>query len=201
MALANAIAAGFYLHYARTTIKSDTEYGKWLRENFTGTTDRAEAYVKIARAWVVSPPVITGCGGIQKAVQKARTITIPEDLPANLNDYGKTPKQLEEEREAKEAKEKAAKERRRAGEEREEKYLKERRERREEREREEKEPPPPPEREPEEPEDPNPLARKAEAILRKAISTESVEEAHAFFVKAHAIIREHNFHVDLEVSS
>lgn len=100
MALANAIAAGFYLHYARTTIKSDKEYGRWLADNFDGSRRTAAEYVQLARAYVVLPGAIAPGNGIREAAEKARTIDVPKDLPAILSDYGKDPKEIEE-REAK----------------------------------------------------------------------------------------------------
>lgn len=97
MALANAITAGFYLHYAQSQFTShrDPKWVKWREDNFDGSVATAQRYVRIARAYTVSAPSMEA-RDVLAADEWASTIDVPKDLPAVLSDYGKDPKEIEE---------------------------------------------------------------------------------------------------------
>ncbi len=84
-ALAYAIQTGFYLHIAQTMCKHG-EWGPWLEEHFDGSADRAQKYAKIARGYAASPLHFTGCEDIESALKIARTLPKPDGLPAWLPD-------------------------------------------------------------------------------------------------------------------
>lgn len=205
MALANAIAAGFYLHYAQSQFTShrDPKWVKWREENFDGDESLARRYVRVARAFAISGGTEIPRGSIREADEWASTIDVPKDLPAILSDYGKDPKEIEE-REAKRLREeqelrefkrdmqrdlqKKREEHERREQERERQEQEElRRDGKEGREREKRE------------EQAEPLARKIESLIRKALSSTEEGERHVFIDKAAELLAKHGFAYEVMV--
>jgi hypothetical protein len=105
MALAHAIEAGFYLHYAQAQFTShrDPKWVKWREENFDGHESLARRYIQVARLTAVSRASVRARevwdrahpGTLTEALALAKDIEIPANLPPILSDYGKTPEEIE----------------------------------------------------------------------------------------------------------
>lgn len=203
MALANAITAGFYLHYAQSQFTShrDPKWVKWREDNFDGSDRTAREYTQIARAYAFSrgdiPPRENLPHTIESAYEWARTIDIPKDLPAVLSDYGKDPKEIEE-REAKRLREEQELEKFKRDMQRDKQKKREEHERRE---REEQGEQHGVGRESEKlQEQSEPLARKIEGLIRKALSSTEEGERHVFIDKAAELLAKHGLTYDVVVS-
>ena len=72
-ALAHAIVAGWYLHYARRQVRHG-EFGPWLEEHFDGSRQSAEAYRLIGRSYCQDPGNFTGTRSIEEAIKIARSL-------------------------------------------------------------------------------------------------------------------------------
>lgn len=108
-ALAHAIIAGWYLHYAKGQV-SHGEFCPWLEKHFNGSRQRANVYRRIACSYVSDPGHFTGTESIEEAIKIARSLAKPEGLPEWLPDLLEPPEtpeqaqkreQQEREREAK----------------------------------------------------------------------------------------------------
>jgi hypothetical protein len=96
-ALAHAIVAGWYLHYARRQIRHG-EFGGWLEKHFDGSRQSAESYRLIARSYCQDPGNFTGTRSIEEAIRIARSLPKARGLPEWLPDLLQPPESLQEAR-------------------------------------------------------------------------------------------------------
>ena len=96
-ALAHAIVAGWYLHYAGRQVRHG-EFGPWLEEHFDGSRQSAEAYRLIGRSYCQDPGNFTGTRSIEEAIKIARSLPKSGGLPEWLPDLLQPPESLEEAR-------------------------------------------------------------------------------------------------------
>lgn len=91
-ALTHALRAGAILHYAKSQVKQNGEWSKWLALNFDGSQNRAGVYIQIARAYSAAAQKIDACESIEDALQIARELPKPTDLPPYLPGLMEAPK-------------------------------------------------------------------------------------------------------------
>jgi hypothetical protein len=89
-ALAHAIVAGWYLHYAKRQVRHG-EFGTWLQKHFDGSRQSAEAYRLIACSYCQDPGNFTGTRSIEEAITIARSLPRRRGLPAWLPDLLQPP--------------------------------------------------------------------------------------------------------------
>ena len=94
-ALAHAIVAGWYLHYAKRQV-GHGEFGPWLQEHFNGSRQSAEAYRLIASSYCQDPGNFMGTPSIEEAIRIARSLPKPRGLPEWLPDLLQPPEALAE---------------------------------------------------------------------------------------------------------
>lgn len=94
-ALEHAIECGAILHYAKSLV-AHGEWSGWLSENFSGSRQTADLYRKIAAAKSQNFGIFESVSGVGEAAQLARSLSIPDDLPAELPGLMMPPKPVAE---------------------------------------------------------------------------------------------------------
>jgi len=84
-ALAHAIVAGWYLHFAKGQVRHG-EFGPWLEEHFDGSRQSAETYRRVACSYCQDPGNFAGTRSIEEAIRIARSLPKPQGLPEWLPD-------------------------------------------------------------------------------------------------------------------